>query len=542
MKKKLLSAVLSASLLASALLGIGVRAAEVDRGVCGPSLAWTLDDIGTLTITGTGEMADFGKNDAAPWWQYREKISNLIVGDGVTTIGDNAFNNYDKLERVELGKGLLQMGDSAFYDSDRVSRIDMPEGLLSIGISAFESCDSLNRADIPKTVTFLGKRAYRSCRSLNTITIPGGIEYVDEETFYSCNALRKVVLEYGVERIGVNAFQALYNFHPYSNLISVTLPGSLKTIGVGAFANNYQLSTIAIPYGIEHIPNDAFNNCGLGTVYLPVTLESIGNSAFNGYNKLGSVFFGGSSAQWDDVSIGTDNEKLESATKYFSRSQKPATPAPEVTPETVPVPEGKVVLIYNANGGVEPPSPVTVNPNEAVTVSKEVLTRNEYLFLGWANTQNAKKPDYTGGEHILMKENRTLYAVWEKAGGYTVEIQLTIDKVEALLNGELVYNDVAPVIENSRTMLPARFVAESLGAIVGWDDTDRKVVITGVDGTVIEIFVDSTTALVNGESHTLDSPAFIRDARTYTPVRFICDNLGADVIWDETTRTVTISK
>ena len=122
------------------------------------------------------------------------------------------------------------------------------------------------------------------------------------------------------------------------------------------------------------------------------------------------------------------------------------------------------------------------------------------------------------------------------------KIVLGIDNTAANVNGSTVYNDVAPIIVNNRTMLPARFVAESLGASVYWNDYERKVTIKGADGTTIEIYIDSSTAYVNGSARYLDSPAFISNSRTYTPVRFICEALGANVEWNEYSRQVTITK
>ena len=90
-------------------------------------------------------------------------------------------------------------------------------------------------------------------------------------------------------------------------------------------------------------------------------------------------------------------------------------------------------------------------------------------------------------------------------------------------------------------MLPARFVAENLGATVSWNDAEQKVVIKN-DTATVEIVIGSNTAYVNGEAKTLDAPAFLRNSRTYTPVRFICESLGAEVQWKEATQQVIITK
>ncbi|MBP3362050.1 MAG: hypothetical protein J6N52_14460 [Clostridia bacterium] len=121
------------------------------------------------------------------------------------------------------------------------------------------------------------------------------------------------------------------------------------------------------------------------------------------------------------------------------------------------------------------------------------------------------------------------------------QIILTIGEKEALVFGETKLNDVAPKIVNDRTMLPARFVAENLGAAVKWDNDARTVTVTKDDITII-ITIDSQTSLVNGAAVVLDSPAFIENDRTYTPLRFIAEKLGAAVAWQPETQKVIITK
>ena len=129
-------------------------------------------------------------------------------------------------------------------------------------------------------------------------------------------------------------------------------------------------------------------------------------------------------------------------------------------------------------------------------------------------------------------------------------IILTIDYKSATVFGAEKTNDVAPKIVNGRTMLPARFVAENLGAKVEWDGENKVVTITGKNGkgedVVIIITIGAELAQVNrenvSESVKLDSPAFIENDRTYTPIRFISEKLGASVEWIEKEQKVVITK
>ena len=118
---------------------------------------------------------------------------------------------------------------------------------------------------------------------------------------------------------------------------------------------------------------------------------------------------------------------------------------------------------------------------------------------------------------------------------------LTIGEKDALVRGVKAENDVPPVIRNSRTMLPARFVGEGLGATVEWNGEKREVTVRKGD-IVIRIYIDSDKAYVNNKEEKLDSPAFIENDRTYIPLRFIAENFGADVIWDSEERMVFIAE
>ena len=120
-------------------------------------------------------------------------------------------------------------------------------------------------------------------------------------------------------------------------------------------------------------------------------------------------------------------------------------------------------------------------------------------------------------------------------------VKLTIGKAEGYVNGVAKALDAAPIIRNSRTMLPVRFVAENLGATVGWDGATSTATLE-TPAKRIEIVIGSNVAKVNGVEVPLDSPAFIENSRTYLPVRFIAENLGATVGWDGATSTATLTK
>lgn len=197
-------------------------------------------------------------------------------------------------------------------------------------------------------------------------------------------------------------------------------------------------------------------------------------------------------------------------------------------------------ISFDTNGGSEVAyKRVTRN---SVLEEPEAPTKEGFIFKGWYTDKELKTAyDFTA----KVTSNFTLYAAWEKVDPTVNQIVLEIGKKDAIVFGKKVTNDVAPQIVGDRTMLPARFVAESLGAKVDWEETGvgkGKVTITKGDNIIIVINIGDPNALVNGKVVKLDSPAFIENDRTYTPIRFISEELGAKVEWDESNQKVTITK
>lgn len=172
-------------------------------------------------------------------------------------------------------------------------------------------------------------------------------------------------------------------------------------------------------------------------------------------------------------------------------------------------------------------------------------TRSGYTFAGWyTDIDLTEEYDFDSAVY----KSFTLYAAWTEGTATTAPTEapsdqmiLTIGSTQATVWGKTVNNDVAPKIVNDRTMLPARFVVESLGGTITWDGDNQQVTIVQDDTTIV-ITIGASTALVNGESVALDSPAFIENDRTYMPIRFISENLGADVDWDEDGQQVIITR
>lgn len=220
----------------------------------------------------------------------------------------------------------------------------------------------------------------------------------------------------------------------------------------------------------------------------------------------------------------------------------------------------RYTVSFNTNGGNKITSQTVAKDNSVKEPTAPI--KENFEFAGWYTDKKlTTKYDFTE----KVTKSFTLYAKWteqnqENGGSEDVvnnnsgnenkessnTIVLTIDEHDALVYGTTKTNDVAPKVVNDRTMLPARFIAENLGATVEWDGEKQLVTITGKnekqEDVTILITIGSDYAKVNGEDVKLDSPAFVENDRTYTPIRFISENLGATVEWNETEQTVTIQR
>ena len=133
------------------------------------------------------------------------------------------------------------------------------------------------------------------------------------------------------------------------------------------------------------------------------------------------------------------------------------------------------------------------------------------------------------------------YAAFAEDGLLIAPAPKTENEITVIFDGEKLEFDSDPVIINDRTMVPMRKIFEELGATVGWDDTARRVEAVFDDGTHILLYIDNPVAYKNGEAKMLETPPFIKDSRTFVPLRFVSEGSGAGVDWDGDTYTVTIT-
>ncbi len=346
MKKRIFSFVLAVLMIASLLPATALAVDIVDSGTCGAkgsNLTWTLDSEGVLTISGSGDMHGYGSSDA-PWYGSRSRVKSAVIAEGVTSIGESAFENCRSLTSVTIPNSVTSIGWSAFFYCKSLTSVTIPDSVTSVGAYAFLGCTSLTSVTIPDSVTSIGGGAFAECWSLTGVTVPDGVTSIGDSAFASCTSLTSVTIPDSVTSIGGGAFAWCTsltgiwvtegNSH-YSSDASGVLFSKDKTTLVqypGAFA------AYAIPDSVTSIGQHAFNGCrSLTSVTIPDGVTSIGDGAFASCTSLTDVYYAGSEAQWKAISISsTENDDLLTANIHYNyvshtHSYKAVVTAPTCT-------------------------------------------------------------------------------------------------------------------------------------------------------------------------------------------------------------------
>ena len=394
-------------LVLTLVLSVGsVSAAEptiVDSGNCGKdgsNVTWTLDSAGLLTISGTGEMADYeSKTDSAsgeeittaPWGNQAKTV---VIEDGVTGIGAAAFYGCSGLTSVTMGSNVTSIGESAFRGCTGLTGIVLPGSVTSIGEYAFSNCESLTAIEIPAGVTTLGNSAFFGCDNLKEVRYNaraaanltglsgafrsagasvGGVKVIFGESvekipsnlFCNCESLTSVTIGSNVTSIGDNAFldckglvEINYNARAAEctedsfgsgDGLKVAFGDSVERIPDYIFQDCPGLASVTIGSSATTIGHYAFNRCtGLTSIKIPESMTNIGYMAFSGCTGLADVYYGGSERQWNAITIDDGNDRLLQANRHCEGKETLALPT--VKPSYVGA-SGKPYIYWSAVAG-----------------------------------------------------------------------------------------------------------------------------------------------------------------------------------------------
>ena len=245
-----------------------VQAQNPTSGTAG-TLTWKYDTgTKTLTISGKGEITE-----KAPWDAFKETTTNLVIEEGVTSIGGSVFQDFTALISVTFPKSLTRILALAFDGCNKLPSVKFPDSMEQIGYLAFNECESLTSVELPKNLSLLAGSAFRNCVSLTSVTVPAGVKRIIPSAFEGCKKLSTITVE--TDNPNYVSEDGLL-FNKAKTTLVLYLAGRGGT-------------TFTIPSGVTAIGSLAFGYCELIEVKIPAGVKDIDASAFSNSEKLSAV-------------------------------------------------------------------------------------------------------------------------------------------------------------------------------------------------------------------------------------------------------------
>lgn len=478
MKTRIIS-ILLAVCIVFGLLPVGVLAADPVSGSCGKNATWRYDTATkTLSISGSGDMADYhcdpvmGEYNRPPWDTYRKEIEHVIINEGITSIGQQAFGstwvegNYPNLCSVSIAPTVTKIGAEAFAWAQKLESIELPN-VTSIGYAAFTGT-GIRSIYIPPTMedgegdVDSGLGWFINCTNLQSITVdPGNQTYrsVDGVLFSGDILLRypagkagsSYTVPNGTARIALSAFEG------NENITSVSVPASVSRIDAFTFNGCTKLKNITIAEGVTRVCSNAFCETALTSIELPASvraftsdwtressLDMLNRTFFftgtrapefdtyccnvgNGYKT--TICYPENATGWDAVQQ-QDNVKyqVEAGVLEFKTGTPPTEPTDELKPPVLQVSsdsvyEGEsVILSWNQISNASAYILKTVDPEgnesektllpEKTTTSIGNLSLGTYRFSVAVRTRDRETSDFSDVVTVTVKKRTNRYAFY----------------------------------------------------------------------------------------------------------------------------------
>lgn len=343
MKKKMMAVLLALTLTAGTMTPLGVSAEEqpevstehveiqeqgagVYTGTCGEGAEYTLDENGTLTITGNGSI-DFGAFRGFGKEDDKRVIKKVVISSGMIGIGNFAFENCSDLKSVEIPASVTSIGSAAFKDCSGLESMNIdeanttyenPEGSNAIVEKSSKTLVAgCKNTKIPDDVKIIGAYAFCGCSDLKSIEIPDNVSEIQVAAFDDCSNLTAIHIPAGVDKIALGVFMGC------SNLNSITIdsanrsyesPGNANAIiDKGTMTLLEGSNNTVIPEGVKIIWQNAFaERIHLKSITIPASVTSIVRMPFSDCDSLEEIKVDADNAIFD--SRNNCNAIIESAT------------------------------------------------------------------------------------------------------------------------------------------------------------------------------------------------------------------------------------
>ena len=315
---------------------LSVNAADVEivqNGSCGENISYTIDSEGTLFISGSGKMQDYNKH--SPFTTNSNIIRNVVIENGITSIGEYAFYQCGGINSVTIPDSVIDIGKDAFSgcsglqsitlpphithiteysfkECRRLTSLTIPDSVTTIDSCAFDDCSGLTTLTIGNHVTSIAIGAFSFCENLTSVTIPDSVTSLGADVFFGCRKLKSITIPDSLISIGEDAFydtewfqqkpeglvyadKVLYCYKGSApESLHIDIPYGVTAIAGGAFSEcSESLKSITIPDSVLLIGDEAFRYCsGLTSVRIPDSVKSLGETAFGNCSSLTSVTIG----------------------------------------------------------------------------------------------------------------------------------------------------------------------------------------------------------------------------------------------------------
>jgi|GEM_PF-985749 len=295
-------------------------------------------------------------------------IPTMIDGYKVTAIKDHAFNACEKITEIVIPDGVTTIGSYAFSWCDGLTKITLPNSITSFGVGAFIGCSGLKKVSLPMSITKLSDTIFSDCTSLTSVALPTGIITIGQRAFDNCVSLKSIVIPDSVVEIGTSAFRNC------KKLIYVSLPSEITCLSVSVFSGCSSLTDIELTEKIESIEANAFLNCtSLEEILIPSSTSSISVFAFDGCASLNCIYVNENNAKYSSDSEGV----------LYSADKK----------TLIKYPIGKEVISYTINDDVTEIGDYAFkgsNKLKEILICDGLTKIGQYSFLNCTNIDTIK--------------------------------------------------------------------------------------------------------------------------------------------------------
>lgn len=528
--------------LPSSLTSIGTGTFKNCQGLTNISLPATVKWINSLAFFGCSSLRSIAiPSGITTIYEMTFKnctsLTNVTLPEGITRIDQIAFQNCSSLQVIHLPDSLRRVGMFLFKDCRALQSIDIPGNLTVLGLGMFENCSSLTSVFIPSSVTGMEGCVFRGCSSLESIAFPDSVNCLEGSNFAGCTSLKRIKFSAGDPSIGSDEFLNCTSLRSITIPEHISRVGDRAFKGCTNLTEVKFLGNAPHPYDFGF---NVFDNCAPGFKIQYIFGKTGWSNPYNGYPAERILELDTDIPEVSTpVNVNPDalqniNEaitgnilalKAQGGVSFVKLDWNKIASDTEITGYNV----------YKATSpGTQPEQPTaSVGANLFTYIDPEVKNGVTYYYM--VKAVYAGNTTGTASNEVSVSPKRAA------AGTIELSINNPVMSGNGVKKQIDQGYSTAPVIKDGRTFLPIRAVIDEMGGNIKWDANERKVT-TLFDGRTVELWIGSNKVRVNGTEKSSDAAPYISSTgRTMLPLRFVGESLGCDVIWNAAAQSVTIT-